>query len=142
MSTVRGTVAPGFERVRDAFEENFRRRGEIGAACCVYVKGERVVDLWGGLRDERTSAPWEPDTMVIVFSTTKGMTAVALAVAHSQGLFDWDEKVAKYWPEFAQNGKAAITVRHLLSHQAGLSAVDEPLDPARLANLDDARERY
>ena len=91
----------------------------------------------GRLRDEQTRAPWEPDTMAIVFSTTKGMTAVALAVAHSQGLFEWDDPVAKYWPEFAQNGKAAITVRQLLSHQAGLSAVDVPLDPPKLANLDD-----
>ena len=136
MTTVQGTVAPGFERVRDAFEQNFRTRRELGAACCVYVKGERVVDLWGGLRDAQTRAPWEADTMVIVFSTTKGMTAVALAVAHSRGLFDWDEKVATYWPEFAQNGKGDVTVRHLLSHQAGLSAVDEPLDPRKLADLD------
>ena len=136
MTTIQGTVAPGFERVRDAFEENFRKRSELGAACCVYVKGERVVDLWGGLRDAQTKAPWEPDTMVIVFSTTKGMTAVALAVAHSQGLFDWDEKVATYWPEFAQNGKDAITVRQLLSHQGGLSVVDEPLDLPKLADLD------
>jgi CubicO group peptidase (beta-lactamase class C family) len=137
MRTVYGTVAPGFERVREAFDENFRKRDEIGAACCVYVKGERVVDLWGGFRDERTRAPWEPDTMVIVFSTTKGMTAVALAVAHSQGRFDWDDSVANYWPEFAQNGKAAITVRQLLSHQAGLSVVDVPLEPPKLANLDE-----
>ncbi|MBL9019917.1 MAG: beta-lactamase family protein, partial [Myxococcales bacterium] len=124
MTSVQGTVAKGFERVRAAFQENFRARGELGAACCVYVKGERVVDLWGGLRDAQTKAPWGPDTMAIVFSTTKGMTAVALAVAHSRGLFDWDEKVATYWPEFAQHGKGAITVRHLLSHQAGLSALD------------------
>lgn len=136
MATVRGTVAPGFERVRDVFEENFRKRREIGAACCVYVKGERVVDLWGGVRDERSGAPWESDTLVIVFSTTKGMTAIALAVAHSLGLFEWDEPVATYWPEFAQHGKSAITVRQLLSHQAGLSAVDVPLGPAELANLD------
>jgi CubicO group peptidase (beta-lactamase class C family) len=137
MTTIHGTVAPGFEPVRHAFEENFRTRREIGAACCVYVKGERVVDLWGGYRDAQTRAPWDPDTMVIVFSTTKGMTAVALAVAHSQGLFEWDDPVAKYWPEFAQNGKAEISVRQLLSHQAGLSAVDVPLEPATLANLDE-----
>jgi len=136
MTSVHGTVAKGFERVRAAFQENFRARGELGAACCVYVKGERVVDLWGGLRDAQTKAPWGPDTMAIVFSTTKGMTAVALAVAHSRGLFDWDEKVATYWPEFAQHGKGAITVRLLLSHQAGLSAVDEPLDPPKLADPD------
>jgi len=86
-----------------------------------------VVDLWGGCRDAKTGAPWEEDTMAIVFSTTKGMSALALAVAHSRGLLGYDEWVATYWPEFAQSGKERITVRQLLSHQAGLSAIDEPL---------------
>jgi CubicO group peptidase (beta-lactamase class C family) len=136
MTTVHGSVAPGFERVRDEFARNFKERGELGAACTVELRGERVVDLWGGVRDAATGAPWEADTLVIVFSTTKGMTAIAVAVAHSRGLFEWDEPVAKYWPEFAQRGKAAITVRQLLSHQAGLCCIDEPLDAAKLADLD------
>ncbi len=131
-----GYVAPGFERVREVFLENFRARGEIGAACAVELRGERVVDLWGGVRDHTTGAPWEPDTRVIVFSTTKGMSGLALAVAHSRGLFEYDERVSAYWPEFSQHDKGSVTVRQLLSHQAGLPAVDEPFDAAKLSDLD------
>jgi CubicO group peptidase (beta-lactamase class C family) len=131
-----GHVVPGFEPVRDAFLENFRSRKEIGAACAVYLRGEKVVDLFGGLRDHRTGAPWEEDTMVVVFSTTKGMSAIALAVAHSRGLFDYDERVATYWPEFAAHGKDRVTVRQLIAHQAGLPVVDVPFDAGNLADLD------
>jgi CubicO group peptidase (beta-lactamase class C family) len=133
---VHGTVAPGFGPVRDAFARNFAERGEVGAACAVYLRGELVVDLWGGLRDRAAGAPWETDTLVLVFSTTKGLAAMAMAVAHSRGLFDLDERVAAYWPEFAQNGKDRITVRQLLAHQAGLCAIDAPLTPAILRDLD------
>ncbi len=133
---IRGTVAPGFERVREVFARNFERRKEIGAACAVYLRGEKVVDLWGGCRDAATGAPWEENTMVIVFSTTKGMAGIAVAVAHSQGLFDFDDRVAKYWPEFAQHEKGEVTIRQLLSHQAGLCAIDERLDARALADLD------
>ena len=91
--------------MRDAFAANFERRGELGAACCVYHYGEKVVDLWGGVRDKATGEPWEEDTMVIVFSATKGMAALAMALAHSRGLFDYDERVSTYWPEFGQEGK-------------------------------------
>lgn len=134
--SVQGSVAPGFEPVRQAFLENFRDRGELGAACAVYLRGEKVVDLWGGVADQATGAPWREDTMVLVFSTTKGMSALAIAVAHSRGLFGYDEPVSRYWPEFSQHGKGAITVRQLLSHQAGLAAVDEPFDARALADLD------
>ena len=135
-ATIYGSVAPGFEEVKTEFKRNFAERGELGAACAIYYRGEKVVDLWGGYRDEATCAPWEEDTLVPVFSTSKGFSALALAVAHSQGLLDYEEKVATYWPEFAQNGKANITVRQLLEHQAGLCAVDEPLDIRLLADLD------
>jgi CubicO group peptidase (beta-lactamase class C family) len=135
-SMIHGEVAPGFEAVREAFTRNFTHRGELGAACCVYKDGEKVVDLWGGYRDEKKRLPWEEDTLVLVFSTTKGMAAMTIAVAHSRGWLDFDEKVATYWPEFAQAGKEDITVRQLLSHQAGLSAIDEPLTPEVLADLD------
>jgi CubicO group peptidase (beta-lactamase class C family) len=134
--TIHGSVAPGFEAVREAFQQNFDEREEIGAACAVFLRGEKVVDLWGGERDATTGAPWEEDTMVVVFSSTKGMSAIALAVAHARGLFDYDAPVAKYWPEFAEHGKGAVTVRTLLSHQAGLCAIDEPLDVRALADLD------
>jgi CubicO group peptidase (beta-lactamase class C family) len=131
-----GTVAPGWEPVRDAFEENFRSRGEIGGACAVYRHGEKVVDLWGGVRDAATGAPWNEDTMTLVFSTTKGMAAMVTALAHSRGWLDWDERVAAYWPEFGQAGKERITVRQLLAHQAGLFGFDEKVDRAVIADLD------
>ncbi|MFL5803299.1 MAG: serine hydrolase domain-containing protein, partial [Roseiflexaceae bacterium] len=133
---VHGTTAPGFEAVRSAFERNFREGKELGAACAVYYKGELVVDLWGGIRDMASGAPWEADTMVPVMSTTKGFSSIAVALAHSRGLIDYDEKVATYWPEFAQNGKADVTVRQLLGYQAGLCAIDEPLDLAKIADPD------
>ncbi len=131
-----GRVAPGFESVRDAFEENFRSRGEIGATVAVVVGNELVVDLWGGMADPKAGRPWREDTLVNMFSTTKGMSALAVAHAHSRGLFDYDEKVAAYWPEFAANGKEDITVRTLLSHQAGLCAIDTPMDVETLASAD------
>jgi CubicO group peptidase (beta-lactamase class C family) len=142
MSTTRphplidGFVRPGFESVQEAFTENFVRRGELGAACAVYRNGEPIVDLWGGLRDRTSGQPWQRDTMVLVYSTTKGLSAMALAVAHSRGWLDYDERVAAYWPEFAQAGKEAITVRQLLAHQAGLFAFDEPVDRSVVADPD------
>ena len=133
---VQGTVAPGFEAVREEFQHNFAERGELGAACAVYHRGEKVVDLWGGTRNKLTGEPWEEDTLVLVFSSTKGMASMGVAVAHSRGLFDYDERVATYWPEFAQSGKANVTVRQLLSHQAGVCAIDEPLDLEKLSDPD------
>jgi CubicO group peptidase (beta-lactamase class C family) len=133
---INGFISPGFEAVRDAFVENFTQRGELGGACCVYRNGEKVVDLWGGFRNKRTAEPWEEDTMVVVYSTTKGLAAMAVALAHSRGLIDYDKPVADYWPEFAQCGKEHITVRQLLAHQAGLFAFDEPVDRETVADLD------
>ncbi len=134
--TISGHVEPGFETVRDVFVENFKHRKELGAACCVYHRGEKVVDLWGGIRNKATSEPWERDTMALVFSATKGMTGLAMALAESRGLFDYDELVSKYWPEFAQNGKEKITVRQLFAHQAGLHAFDAHVDRSVVADLD------
>jgi CubicO group peptidase (beta-lactamase class C family) len=133
---VEGYTRPDFEGVRAAFEENFVRRRELGGACCAYLQGERVVDLWGGVRDQATGAPWQRDTMVLVYSATKGLAAMTLALAHSRGWLDYDERVATYWPEFAQQGKERITVRQLLAHQAGLFAFDEPVDRDTVADLD------
>jgi CubicO group peptidase (beta-lactamase class C family) len=111
---VQGYVSKGFEPVRDAFVENFSRRRELGAACCVYRHGERVVDLWGGVRNKTTGEPWEEDTMVLVYSTTKGLAAMTLALAHSRGWLDYEKPICAYWPEFAQGGKETITVRQPL----------------------------
>jgi len=136
MPSARGYVARGFEAVRAAFDENFTDRGELGGAVCAYVHGEKVVDLWGGVRNKKTGEPWDQDTMVIVFSATKGLAAMTLAVAHSRGWLDYDERVCTYWPEFAQAGKEGITVRQLLAHQAGLYALDEPVTRRLVADLD------
>jgi len=131
-----GHVSGNFEPVLDAFADNFLRRHELGGACCVYYRGEKVVDLWGGVRNKTTGDPWNEDTMVLIWSATKGLAAMTLAVAHSRGWLDYDERVATYWPEFAQNGKDKITVRQLLAHQAGLFAFDEPVDKSVVADLD------
>jgi CubicO group peptidase (beta-lactamase class C family) len=133
---VKGHVSRGFEIVRDAFADNFARRRELGAACSAYHRGELVVDLWGGVRNKQAGDPWEQDTMVIVYSATKGLAAMTLALAHSRGWLDYEERVCAYWPEFAQQGKERITVRQLLAHQAGLFVLDEPLDRSLVADLD------
>jgi CubicO group peptidase (beta-lactamase class C family) len=133
---ISGTAAPGYEAVKEQFTENFTSRKEVGAACAVTVDGELVVDLWGGSADPKTKRPWRADTMVNVFSTTKGVSSLALAHAHSHGLFDYEAKVASYWPEFSANGKEDVTVRQLLSHQAGLSAIDASMDIDTLADPD------
>ena len=133
---IEGHVSAGFDAVRDAFAENFSRRHELGGACCVYHRGEKVVDLWGGVRNKATGEPWQEDTMVLVYSSTKGLAAMTLAVAHSRGWLDYEQRVCTYWPEFAQNGKETLTVRQLLAHQAGLFAFDEPVDRSVVADLD------
>lgn len=133
---VDGSVSNGFEPVRDAFVENFTHRGELGGACCIYQDGEKVVDLWGGVRDRTTGEPWLADTMVVVHSATKGLAAMVMALGDSRGWLDYDERVCVYWPEFAQNGKERITVRQLLAHQAGLFAFDERVDREVVADLD------
>ena len=131
-----GAVCRGFEGVHEAFVGNFTERGEVGGACCVYLRGAKVVDLWGGLRNTQTGEPWEQDTMVLVYSATKGLAAMTLAVAHSRGWLDYEERVSTYWPEFAQHGKGRITVRQLLAHQAGLFAFDEHVDRDLVSDLD------
>lgn len=133
---IEGDVAEGFGGVADAFRSNFRWRGEVGAAVAVYRDGQQVVDLWGGWRDRRGGSRWASDTVVPVFSTTKGMSAAAMAVAHSRGMFDLEEPVASYWPEFAQHDKGHVTVRQLLAHEAGLAVIDQDLDLATIADPD------
>src|SRR5690242_14761690 len=135
-AAVEGHVSQGFEPVREAFVENFVRRRELGGACCAYHNGEKVVDLWGGIRNKQTGESWDQDTMVVVHSATKGLAAMTLALAHSRGWLDYEQPVCAYWPEFAQNGKERITVRQLLAHQAGLFAFDEPVDRNVVADVD------
>ncbi|MFJ8532290.1 serine hydrolase domain-containing protein [Streptomyces sp. NPDC093591] len=123
---VHGHCDPRFAAVRTAFEANFRERGELGAAVAVTVAGETVVDLWGGWADAAHSRPWERETLVNVWSTSKGPTALCAHILADRGLIDLDAPVATYWPEFAAAGKEQILVRHLLSHRAGLSGLREP----------------
>jgi CubicO group peptidase (beta-lactamase class C family) len=120
---VSGQVVQGFEPVREAFTANFTRRSEVGAALHVTVGGVPVVDLWGGAADAAQTRPWTADTIVNVWSTTKGWLALAMHMLAGQGLLDFDAPVAKYWPEFAQKGKDTVLVRHLLTHTAGLPAL-------------------
>lgn len=127
--TVRGWCDPAFDPVRDAFAENFAARGETGAAVCVMVHGTAVADLWGGWADEQARRPWRRDTLVNVFSVGKGLVAACAARLAGQGRLDPDAAVASYWPEFGAAGKEGITVRQLLSHQAGLPAVRSRLPP-------------
>ena len=121
---VPGFVARGFEPVREAFARNFAQHGEIGAACCVYLRGEPVVDIHGGLADAASGRAWQADTLQLVFSATKGVTATCVLMLVERGAIDLDAPVARYWPEFAANGKSAIPVRWLLSHRAGLAAIE------------------
>lgn len=118
-----GTVKPGFERVAEAFQKNFDAKGEVGASVCLTVGGETVVDLWGGTADQKTGAPWTKDTVGIVFSCTKGATAVCAHVLASRGKLDLDAPVAELWPEFASNGKEHATARMMLDHSVGVPAL-------------------
>src|SRR4029450_3994163 len=118
-----GSVAPGFEPVADAFLRNFTEHADVGAACCVHVGGEPVVDVWAGDADREAARSWARDTIVIVFSSTKGVTAVAANQLVERGALDPDAPVAQYWPEFAANGKERIPVAWVLSHRAGLAAL-------------------
>lgn len=123
MMEVRGTVAPGFEPVADAFANNFAEHGEVGAACTFYLDGVPVVDIWGGLAEIEPARPWAQDTIVIAYSCTKGATAVCANKLIQEGRLDPGAPVADYWPEFAANGKAHIPVSWALSHRAGLAEV-------------------
>lgn len=131
---VRGTVAPGFEAVRDAFVRNFEQRGERGAAVAVYRHGRKVVDLWAGTRDVDGTEPWAVDTTQIVRSAGKGVAAAVPLLLHQRGQVDLDAPVGTYWPEFKANGKERVLVRHLVAHRAGLAALDTPLTPEEAAD--------
>jgi CubicO group peptidase (beta-lactamase class C family) len=122
-----GWTAPGFEAVRDVFTANLTQGLDVGAGFAAYHRGVKVVDLWGGIADVDTGRPWEEDSVILVFSTTKGATALCANILAERGELDPEAPVATYWPEFAQAGKADITVAQLLCHQAGLAWMDTPL---------------
>ena len=126
---IHGECDPAFSGVKQIFEEHFAEGKELGAGVAVCIDGKLVVDLWGGYTDRSPTNPWQKDTLVNVYSTTKGMTAACIHRLVDGGLLDLDQKVSHYWPEFGRNGKEEISVRHVLSHRAGLPAVDKPLPP-------------
>lgn len=117
---VQGTCDPAFAAVRDALERNFTERGEIGSAVCIYHQGKKVVDLWGGHQDAARTIPWREDTMCIFYSIAKSLCALCVHILADRGLVDLEAPVADYWPEFAQNGKEAVKVRHIISHHCGV----------------------
>jgi len=128
MVEIQGYAAPGLEAVKAAFAANFARTGdyqEIGASLCVYRQGERLIDLWAGHADKARTRPWTADTLVNVWSTTKLATAVCVALLVDRGLIAYDQPVAEVWPEFAQAGKARVTIAQVMSHQAGLPGFAE-----------------
>lgn len=133
---IHGSVEPGFEPVAEAFAGNFERYGEVGAACAVRVGGEQVVDLWAGIADPAEGRPYEADTLQLVFSSTKGIVATAAHLLAQRGELDLDAPVAEVWPEFAANGKEAITTRWLLSHRSGVIGIDRVLSIEELVAWD------
>lgn len=133
---VNGTVAGGFEPVREAFARNFAALGDRGAAVTVYRDGHRVVDLWAGTRDVDGTAPWQHGTAQIVRSATKGVAAAVVLLLAQRGLLDLDAPVASHWPAYKARGKEHTRVRHLLAHRAGVPVLDRPLTPAEAADPD------
>ena len=133
--TVHGEVHPGLEQVKDTFANNWQRI-EVGASLVVYHGDMKVVDLWGGYQDSAATRPWDENTLVNVYSTTKGLASIAVAVLADQGQLDFDAKVVEYWPEFGAAGKAGVTVAQLLSHQAGLCGVSQKLTVEDLYDWD------
>ena len=138
MTEIHGFAKPGFEGVRDTFKGNFDSGADIGASYCVTKNGETVVDLWGGYADAAKTKPWAKDTIINVYSTTKTMTALTALLLADRGLIDFTAPVAKYWPEFAANGKGAVTVAQLMSHSAGLSGWKEKITKEDLYDWDKA----
>ncbi len=132
MGVTHGEAVPAFQPMRDLLEEQFAKGQHIGAGVCVYHRGSKVVDLWGGLADEDAKTPWQSDTMALSFSTTKGLTATCLHILADRGLVEYAAPVSAYWPEFGRKGKEKITVYHLLTHQAGLAPVPEGMYGADL----------
>ena len=136
--SIDGMTHDRFSDVRTAFEANFANGSDVGASFCATVEGETVVDLWGGFADAERTRAWERDTIVNVYSTTKTMTALTALLIADRGDLDFDAPVAKYWPEFAANGKSGVKVSHLMSHSAGLSGWKEPITNDDLYDWDKA----
>lgn len=124
---INGNCEAAFAEVREEFERNFAERGELGASLCVYVDGERVVDLWGGVADRDSGRPWQEDTIGVVMSATKGASALCAHMLADRGLLGLDDPVSRHWPEFGRRGKEEITLRQVLTHQSGVCHVSPPV---------------
>jgi len=133
---IHGDVEDGFGAVADEFRRNFRDRHDLGAGCAIYVDGRKVVDLWAGIADRRSGKPYQHDTATVIFSCTKGIMAICAYLLVQDGRLDLDAPMARYWPEFGQAGKAAITLRQALAHRAGLSYLDRDLTTAEVIAWD------
>ncbi|MFT4865496.1 MAG: CubicO group peptidase (beta-lactamase class C family), partial [Ilumatobacter sp.] len=127
MAEIHGTSAPEYSKLGELLSSTINNGKDVGASVSVTVDGETVVDIWGGWADEDKTTPWSEDTIVNVWSTTKTMTFLSALVLAERGTLDFHEKVSTYWPEFAQNGKADIEVRHLMGHTSGVSAWEQPV---------------
>ncbi|HPF09842.1 MAG TPA: serine hydrolase domain-containing protein [Flavobacteriaceae bacterium] len=127
MTKCNGHINQEFKGIERVFLENFFRYGEIGASFCVYHKHQLVVDIWGGYKNLKSRELWQRDTVVPIFSTTKAVASLCLAMLHSKGLFEYEDPVCNYWKEFSANGKAYITIAQLFGHRAGLSAINTKL---------------
>jgi CubicO group peptidase (beta-lactamase class C family) len=141
---INGNADPAFSRVQEVFESNFAENSEfqeIGASVVVFFEGEEVVNLYGGFADAESNTPWQQDTLTHVFSSTKAFPAIAMAQLVSEGKVKYDDRIAKYWPEFAQNGKENITIAQVLSHQSGVNAFEEPIEAKDFQNWDDVCDR-
>jgi CubicO group peptidase (beta-lactamase class C family) len=135
-----GHVEDGFQAVQEAFEDNFVHHGDVGAAFCLYVDGRKVVDIWRGTADAKNDVPWREDTLTLVYSTTKGVTAICAHLLAQRGVLDLDAPVTAYWPEFGKEGKEAAPVRWLLGHRMGLPVIDRTLSPEQALAWDPAVE--
>ncbi|MHA2051484.1 MAG: serine hydrolase domain-containing protein [Promethearchaeota archaeon] len=133
---IKGYCKEGFESVKEVFAENFTSGLDVGASLALTINGKFVIDIWAGYRDEAQTQPWERNTIVNVYSTTKVMTALCVLMLVDRGKIDLDAPVSEYWPEFAQAGKEKLPVRYLLSHTAGLPGFDAPIEPETLYNWD------
>ncbi len=140
MTEIHGTCDPAFASVREAMAENYNH-GDVGSSCAVTLDGEVIVDLWAGHRDLARRFPWEQDTLVNVWSTTKMMTAMCVLMLHDRGALDIDSPMATYWPEFAAGAKDGVLVRHVLAHSAGLPAFDDPVDDLTVFDWDECCRR-
>ena len=136
MGEIVGICDPKFSEVRDILAASIESGADTGVSFALTIGGEMVVDLWGGHLDSTASAPWQEDTLVNVYSTTKTMSFLCALVLADRGLLDFDRNVADYWPEFAQNGKAQVKVWHLMNHAAGLSGMDQMISPEEMYDWD------